>query len=241
MTGVTKIQDFQVFGERRSGTNYIRALIAKNLKIKHVHHYGWKHGPPTMPAISKNSLLVLAVRDPVEWVKGLYVNPYEIAEHLRVALPFTEFIRHEWEAVALPGMQGWEKYGHYQNQELRGEELQWDRHPITGARYKNVLEMRTVKYQAWLGLRQRAKNFALIRYEDARDEPEKTIAKVASDFGISQKPNFTRIEKRLGNFSIFPKGTRERPDQISDADLTHIKSQLDRHLEQKLGYKIDQI
>ena len=230
------IKDFQVFGERRSGTNYVRALIAKNLKVKHVTHYGWKHGPPTMPAISKHSLIVLVARDPIDWIQSFYVTPHEAAEHLRVEQTFSEFIRAEWAGLALPGMQGWEKWGHQQNMELRGEELQWDRHPMTGARYKNVLEMRAVKYRAWLGLRERAAKFALVRYEDARDAPETVVEQLADEFLIDRKPDFDPIDQRMGNYSLFPDGFRERPKEISAKDRRYIADQLEPEIEEKLGY-----
>ena len=68
------IEDFQVFGQRCSGTNYLDHLVAANFKAQAIYHYGWKHGVPSMPGIAAHSLILAVVRDPLEWLASLLAS-----------------------------------------------------------------------------------------------------------------------------------------------------------------------
>ena len=37
------IKNFTIFGERNSGTNYLKAILLQNLEIKFTEEYGFKH------------------------------------------------------------------------------------------------------------------------------------------------------------------------------------------------------
>ena len=46
---------FQIFGERSTGTHIVGRYIMRHLNIKLIHDYGWKHGFPSMPGVAGSS------------------------------------------------------------------------------------------------------------------------------------------------------------------------------------------
>lgn len=229
------VRDFQVFGERCSGTNFLEHLIVNNFRERCVYHYGWKHGIPMMPAIWPHSLILVIVREPVEWLLSLHRTPYEAYLPL-IGCSFSEFIRQEWEAESRPGIQGWEKWGMRQDGKLKGEIFQLDRHPLFGRRFVNALEMRTVKAQAMLGFRHRAGNLAILRFEDLLTDPALFLTSLGKCFQLRSK----RTNPDLTTERVDPKAARLRPrltaDQISAVDMNFIRGNLDPSLETGLGY-----
>ena len=231
-----KIRDFQVFGERRSGTNYLSALLSKNLAITEVTHYGWKHGVPSMPAISPNSLIVLITRNPMEWAKSFYVNPFDSTDAFRGNLSFEDFVEMEWASTALPSAQGWEKWGHQKIPNTRGQSLLWDHHPMTGKKYRDIFEMRSVKHTAWLGLEHRAENFVQVRLEDLQSDAKAVLEQLAAVFELSAVAKFNPVSARLGPPNMFPETVRKKPTAISTETRNKIKDAVDWGIENKIGY-----
>jgi hypothetical protein len=226
------VTHFQVFGERRSGTTYLRVLMAHNLKIEPVLHYGWKHGFLCVPAVSSNALLVGIVRDPVDWLISMHATPFAVADTLK-DLPFSTFLRTQWESIARPAGQGWRVAGFRQDMSLRGEILQFDRHPIEGRAFTNILELRSVKLRALLGLTQRVNHAAVVQLEDARDDPQALIHALGARFGLAVPKELSLPEGYVGNKSNPKKITR---NQITPQDRAWIKTNLDWNLERQFGY-----
>ena len=50
-TGAQAPHAIQVFGERSSGTNFVKRLIGRNSVLKPTEEMGWKHGFPQMTAM----------------------------------------------------------------------------------------------------------------------------------------------------------------------------------------------
>lgn len=224
------IGDFQVFGERRSGTNYIEQLIADNLLIAPTTKYGWKHGFPTMPCVSQSSLLIVVAREPVSWLSSLHNRPFSVSHR---GLKFSEFIRREWYDLYRPKRFGHAKWGYGGMKKAHGVELQFDRHPITGKRFRNPMEMRNVKYASFLGFMERDCNVAVVDYGTANSDPLSVISEISVEFGIPQKDNLI-IPGKVG-----PKGTgfaRVTRDDINEDDWAFINDNLDAALEKRLGY-----
>lgn len=238
----TAITHVQVFGERRSGTNYAVSLLQKNLPLRRTHLYGWKHGFPVMPVIPARVLFVAMVRDPFDWVRSFYANPFEARRDL-LDLPFSEFIRAEWHGVFRPRRQDWAKWGYGERSPKfgAGEELQLDRHPITGLPFANILELRRVKLQGHLSLAARGANCIVIRYEDLRDDPEEAIGSIRSIFGIEGgAESFVPV---TGRASPTRAGGRSAPPfaEWTTDDLSHVRDGLDPLLEARLGYDAKRI
>ena len=221
---------FQVFGERRSGTNYVAALIARNLALEEVFDYGWKHGFPVMPAIHPEGLIVICVRDPVDWLVSLHARPFEAPEMRD--LEFSEFLRREWSSRYLPKVLNRFKFGLAGFRVTRRVPLQYDRHPIEGRAMRNVLELRTVKLNADLGMLRRDANAVVVRYEDVRSDPTGFVDQLSEIYEIS------RAQERLADVGrTGPRSERRiHRSEISETDLEFIWSNLDRDLEDRLGY-----
>ncbi len=230
----SEINIFQVYGERRSGTNFIEKLIKKNNTLKPVSRFGWKHGIPTYPILPSCCLFIVVVRNPKDWLQSFYRAPFEVDPGIS-KLSFSDFIRAEWESIYTPLDSGWSRHGYDLNYRLgRGEILQLDRHPIEGRRYKNVLELRSVKLAGHLSILNRGVNALIVRYEDIVNTTSDLLFLLATEFGIRCKTTPTPVKNRVG-----PSSTRPNADTMfKPEDLDHITQNLDLKLEARCGYSI---
>jgi len=162
----TKIKNFQILGERCSGTNYLEKLMLKNFKIESTNKYGHKH----FFGISdyKNSdetLFIGIIRNPHTWANSLYKNPWHISSNLNEIEPFLNN-----EFVSL---------------NEKGEII--DKNIYTGEIYKNIFESRHIKLKFLIeDMKLKVKNYILIKYEDLRDNFENTMSKI-KNFNIDIK------------------------------------------------------
>lgn len=235
----TPIERFQVFGERCSGTNYVQALIERNFPgldtaVTRRHNgldvawrYGWKHGFPAMPHAPAATLFVVVVRHPETWVQSLHRTPWHAAPALR-ALPLATFLRSEWQAVIDNVGLGAER-----NQPGWGDELQWDRHPLSGRRFANVAQLRRAKLEAHLALETRCPSAVGIRYEDARNAPQEVVAELARRLRLAASPTFRAVLDSKGR--EVPYTPVEEADLLP-ADRAFLWGELDRRMEARLGY-----
>ncbi|RJE86491.1 hypothetical protein D3P04_07130 [Paracoccus onubensis] len=231
--------DYQVFGERCSGTNYLDQILNENFKIKAVHHYGWKHGFPTMPGIWRQSLCVVITRAPFDWLRRFYRTPYEMDPNMS-ELGFSEWIRSPWHSICRPRIQGWEKWGMQFIPNLGRHPLQLDRHPIEGRAFSSVCEMRTLKYRAWFGLKNRASNFLFIRYEDLNRDPVGLLSDIQSTFQLECRNDSIRDTIERADPPIaHRRDLRRDVGEISAEDRSFVLTQLDPELEARLGYSLD--
>lgn len=225
------IADFQIFGERRSGTNYAHELLAKNLKIAPNFTYGWKHGFPVMPAIQRSSLIVGVFRDPINWLISLHNRPFSPSHR---GLEFSEFLRKSWFDIYKPRELGHKKFGHGGMPAARGVLNQLDRHPITGKEFANPLEMRSLKYAAYAGFMERDCNVVLLDYATLRDRPVEVLDAIREQFGIAKTKGAPKAIAPVGP------GGKDKPRQVASEiaaeDLDFIRSNLDEPLERSLGY-----
>lgn len=230
----TPIEMFQVFGERRSGTNYVAAILSQNTSLKEVHRFGWKHGLPLYPVLPASCVFVVVLRAPVDWLKALYRAPFEVDPALK-DLEFPAFIRAEWESVYTPKKSRWRGHGYDLDYNLgRGEVLQLDRHPIEGRRYKNVVELRNVKLAGHLSMLTRGVNCVVVRYEEVNQDPDHLMSAIRDTFGVQVREKTLALEKRVGPSSPRQAATTD----LSVADLNFIKEQLDTAQELRCGYRL---
>jgi hypothetical protein len=232
-----KIDRFQVYGERRSGTNFVARTIARNTGLKRWGAYGWKHALPYYPVLPKSCLFVVVVRDPFDWLRSFYAGPFEVDPAI-AALPFSDFLRAEWEG-SYSGYAG--QWGHrgyaVKDKFARGEVNFLDRHPIDGRRFRNVCEMRSVKLAGHLSLLDRGLNAVALRYEDFRTRPEAMLQAIAEHAGIALNATFAATEKPVGPSSDNRKDAKTMP--VSAADRAFVLEHLDHGLERRCGYLAD--
>lgn len=231
---------FQVFGERCSGTNYLEALMARNFPgltppcIERQNdicvrwRFGWKHGFPTMPIVPASVLFVAVFRHPETWLASLYRNPWHVAPDV-AGLPFSEFIRAEWRCIANnPGFDSRRGTPEYET------ELNLDRHPLTGKRFRNAVELRNVKNIGFLSLRDRSVNCAFVRYEDIRNDPVGTVEALAASFGLRSSSRFVSVQQFKGRAEEY----RPTPHTaLEEGDRDFLWQNLDLETEAFLGYQ----
>ncbi len=224
---------FAVIGERCSGTNFARALIKRNLGLAVRDDLGWKHGFPHTLAYPRDVLLVVVVRDALDWAKSMFAKPWHAPETMQ-RLGFSEFLRAPWESV----VDRPDYFGLPKGSELIGAPLQLDRHPITGAAFANILQMRNAKTAAFLGLENRHASFVALRHEALARSPETVLNDLRRAFGLEEAGAFRGVHRRLGSrFAAKVADRPAAPQQISPADRAFILGELDLGQERRLGYR----
>lgn len=231
--------ELMVFGERNSGTNLAHELLRRNIPAfenspgdrigRFGFRYGWKHGFPQMLAAPDACLAVALFRHPETWVRSMHARPWHAVPALR-ALPFEEFIRAEWQARVDET-----NFGVTQGDPRALAELHYDRHPLTGARFANLLRLRNAKTQGFLSLSARFANCLLLRFEDVQSDAEGFVAHVASVYGLQRTPDFRPVTERRGKTADGTFAPEPRAP-LSDADRAFLWSELDQAQEATLGY-----
>ena len=229
--GTAPLDHFQVFGERRTGTNFLHHLIEANLPLAGTTKYGWKHGFPTMPCIADTALIAVIVREPFAWLSSLHNRPFAISHQ---DLGFSDFLRAEWYDEFIPKNFGFNRWGYSGMVRASGVANQADRHPLTGKRFANPLEMRTVKNQGFAGFLERECNAVLLDYDAVRTDPALVLRAIAERFGL----NLGTIEVPGHVGAKGKPRPRVSPEAISAEDRRFICGALDAGFEASLGYDI---
>ncbi|QXT40232.1 hypothetical protein [Gymnodinialimonas ceratoperidinii] len=231
------LADFQVFGERNSGTNFVEQLVERNFDLERVQLYGWKHGFPVSMGYHRRSLILFVYRDPIDWTVSMFNTPH--APHPDVKLDsFSEFIRSEWAIFNRRNSRRvWrQRWNATSRGELDFMENTFDRHPETGKRFRNVMEMRRSKLVAGLSFRNRICNLIIASYEDIRTNKEPFLDYLSAQFDIPRSDTFDPIEDKVSP-DVRAKKTFKRAD-ISPEDFAYLAAELDADVEAQLGYAI---
>lgn len=224
-----KIKRIQLYGERASGTNYLKQLLVKNIpNTAHTNQYGWKHffPPKTFPN-SEDCLFIVIYRNPFDWLRSLHLQPHHTHPSLK-NISFSEFIRTEWQCI-------WDEWANvHPDDEKYRKEMLFERNPITGERFENVIKLRNAKIKAFELLKKKVTQIEYIRYEDLVIEPEKFINKLTQKYGLHLKEPFKNINTYKG---ITPKEYKPKTyKEIADNDLKYINLNLDTAIERRIGY-----
>ncbi|CUH77633.1 hypothetical protein SAMN04488093_10240 [Tropicibacter naphthalenivorans] len=224
---------FQVFGERSSGTNYVKRILGRNTVMQPIEDLGWKHGFPQMTAIPAHVAVVCVVRDARDWSLSMHAKPWHCPPQMQV-LEFAEFIRAPWATIA-------DRKRYFpQVQALGGLglPLQLDRDPLTGVPFANLYALRRAKLAALLSFYNRGCTVVFCRMENVIAAPQRFVTEVQAELGLaSPEQDFRPIHKRLGSRflpSVTPRPAT--PKAMPDADLDFMTTQLDSAQEALLGY-----
>ena len=232
----TPITKFVVFGERNSGTNYLKYLVEQNLALirakpspyGHKHFPCWfelplefYHGPETKYTFkgSENYLIIVVFRNAYDWLRSMHKKPFYVSKELRNT-DFSTFIRTKW-SVDPNRVVGFLK------------ENPWlDRNPVDGSPFDNIMKLRTAKIRTMLEIKNRVLNIYYINYETLRDHPEEVLTEIAHLFAIQKEDNFHPVIYYKGEVA---KGVYKKTEYnpISKKDLRFINEQLDAEVEKK--------
>jgi len=221
---MSNITEFAVFGERCSGTKYIRRIIELNFKIQDTPRFGAKHWfydkDHVIRAGTASALIVVIVRDPSTWLRSMHRMPYHVHSSLR-GITFDKFIQKEWRC-------NFDETSHTPpGSSTYGAEMMFERNPQTGERFANVVQMRSAKLRAFLGLRDIVDNFVLITYEELVRAPQTVVNFLETRFGLQRRT------QRM-NF-----GQRHSPkvhEPLEERHVAHVKKYIDEELERVVGY-----
>lgn len=159
------LKKIQIYGERCSGTNFLKRLLETNFDVEITDDFGHKHffGFQNLRK-SDDVLFICIVRDPLTWLNSFYRMPWHIAHENRSSV--FNFLNNEMSSY----------YDNSYNPELSGKEIREDRHIFTKKRYKNIFELRHTKIKWMLvKLPRKVKNYIFIRYEDLLHDFDKTM------------------------------------------------------------------
>lgn len=222
---------FQVLGERSSGTNYVKRLLGRNTPLEPTEALGWKHGPLQALAVPADLVVILSLRNAVDWALSMYAKPWHSTPTLQ-SLPFPDFLRAPWDTIV-----DHPKYFPGAGPRMIGQALQPDRDPTTGARYPNLFALRTGKLRSHLSLLNRDCTLVITRFETARDTPEDFLTQFRAGLGLPPSDAPLRpVVKRLGARFNPAVQRPPRPQTFPDDARAFMKSQLDLTLESQLGY-----
>lgn len=221
------INKFFIFAERCSGTHFLEQAFFENFHIDYLsknhvrrHFFGHKDDIYTADEI-ETTLFVCLVRDPVEWIDSMFRSHHHVP--IENGKNIDSFLNNEWYSVY--------DANHNQN------EIYEDRHLTTCKRYRNIFEMRQVKYDYLLNtLKQRVKHMIIIKYEDLRDHYKNTLDILRYKFQLNVKSNdYTPIIKYKGKGDTL---YCKKNVSLSVDTIDFIKRSVDVSQETLLGYKI---
>lgn len=223
------IKNIIIRGERCSGTNYLRCLINQNINID-VIDLGWKHSYLNIfdkKLVNQNDYLVIFIfRNPVDWVKSLYNNPWHFEEKHKKVKNIDKFIRYEQKQV----IQGFSEFKEYD----QNIELYWERHPFTLEKPKNICQLRNWKNENFLSSSNIFENVEYIKYEDLVVNPKMWIDYLNKKY-FNLEYNFNSVDYYKGDKKqgLFNKNVY---DKLSVENIEFIRDNLDWSIEEKIGY-----
>lgn len=233
----------EVFGERCSGTNFLETLIDQNLLgVRRIEPVSWKHSYPDRGGLpGDDTIYVVVVRDPYNWLRSFHRSPWHVAPELRHR-DFSSFIRAEWKCV-------WDEQGFvFPGDPRYGAEMMRERDPITRRRFANVLHMRNRKLESYLALREKSSAVMLVRFESLTADPVGFLQRLEARFGLGARRR-VRIpvgykgrmswKRRLAFAVTFGRVGRFHPKgypPIGPRDLEFINENIDWDLESACGH-----
>ncbi len=228
------LKEFALFGERCSGTNYVEALVTRNFPdLTRLRTYPWeKHSYINVPAAGEKCLAIVVVREPMRWLQSHYRNPHQVGNWRKNA-SFSEFLRAEWTSVVNGAViERQRKHG------IRRRELMLDRHPMTGKRPRNVLQLRNWKLQSYQKVSEIYQHWVFVRFEDVSSNPEAWVKSLSDDFGLSIDGEVSNVVEDVSRSSGYDRSATKYPD-FTPADTSFVFSQLDIEQEKRFGYLED--
>ena len=231
-TRQTIATSYKLYGERCSGTNYIRALVERNLPdLLFGNEYNFeKHNFVNPAYVRETELGLVVIRNAMDWLASLHRNPHQVGTWSE-ALDFAGFLRHEWSGVFNGDLINDQK-----QLDIRGQELLLDRHPVTGARIRNVVQLRNLKVQSQLKVRHLYPTWMIVRYETVRDAPNLFIHNLARLTGHKMPKTLQNVSEDMS----MPSGAGRRHfpyATFTSEDLDFVARNLDLQQEQALGFK----
>jgi len=220
------VTEFAVFGERCSGTKYLRRLVELNFTCSDTPRVGAKHWfydkDHVIRVGTASTLFLVIVRDPRTWLRSMWAQPYHVHSSLR-GVTFDQFIQKEWRcnfdetSHTPPGHPNF------------GAEMMFERSPETGKRFANVVQMRSAKLRALLELRRIVDHFVVITYEELVSSPQTVVKFLETRFGLP---------RRTERINLGKKHAPKPHEPLEERHVAHVKKYIDEEVEKIVGYAL---
>ena len=191
---------FNIFGERCSGTKYVRFLL-QQAGLEQIESFGVKHWfIPTLeekrPKLNKSTdiganflklddskadetLFIVVARDPYQWLASFYKNPYH-TYHMKYNNRY-EFLTTKYHSSLRNPDKKW---------------IQWEESFVDEA--ANIIDIRNQKHNHWACLEDKVKHFYIVSYDDLPNQLEKLPIKVdVIGWKLSNKYDLTIDERNF--------------------------------------------
>jgi hypothetical protein len=161
-------KNFTIFGERCSGTCWITKLVEANFSKQACYPFGWKHFVhPDDPVAFPNTMVVVVVRNPIDWTRSFFKTPHHIPPENRTN--FHTFLTSELVS---------RDAGSDTNRDLRPDGTLW----------KNILEMRKDRHQEWCEFMEKRNHHiphgcVWVSYESVKENPTKFLESIENATG----------------------------------------------------------
>ncbi len=219
------VQQFQVLGERNSGTNFVATLLRNNLaEMEETRPYGWKHGFIDRRVVETPGLLTVVVyRHPIRWLQSVHAKPLELTDNFG-KLRFEDFLETPWT-------------GGFRRENGPMEPSTADLEPKTGRTFPNPMALRSAKIAYLEEMQKMAGCTAYLRFEDVNRRPKESVRAIADTFGL-ECPHFRGVSGFKGGAGQYLPKPAPMPTEFEMARITEA---LDLGLEHKLGYTLEDI
>jgi hypothetical protein len=257
-----KIEDdeitlFQVLGERCSGTNYLAALIEENFHFLksleknkifiHKHFIPWVFNPDEINSSfyyqipKQNIIYIVLIRNVYDWIRSFYLQPFHIENH--GTLGFDHFVFSEIEIIKpddlIPSStffnlsffdqldkRKYTEYLHFHLDHLN---------PLTGVPFKNLLELRSVKYRNYLEFRKFVPNIIYLSFEQVKQDPEAFIDWFS---GLIRSPKAEYVSIDTYRNDKYTPFIKKEYFGLTEEQKAKIEELVDKEIEAIFGYEI---
>ena len=202
------LEKYTIFGERNSGTNYLKKVLQQHLKLKFTREYGWKHwyikgvtprgientttdNECIKPITdSDDTLFVIIVRNVYTWVGSMYKKPHHIKNINKNSL--FEFISNKYIAYEKgPG-------GHKEGTKTAWLKNSDHEYPYFMEEADNLIELRNLKNNHFYNIRNNVKHYFFIRQEFLHQDIKAMVKK----FNLKHNPLNLSSYKKPKNYSL---------------------------------------
>jgi hypothetical protein len=176
---------YTIFGERNSGTLYLRRILHSYLELQWTQRFGFKHwfikdhfprGRPNSTTDNEclepletgnDTLFIVIVRNPYDWCGAMAAKPYHIVGYSRASQ--YDFLSGKYLASQnfLPSDHGPQSPSPWYPEE--GTNIYF----IEEA--ENLVELRNLKNEHFYGLRSRVRHFHLVRQENLEEDIRRMV------------------------------------------------------------------
>jgi len=200
------MKKFTIFGERNSGTNYLKKALQHILCLKFTSEYGFKHWyiknlePRGISNTttdnecdrsihdSDDTLFIFTIRNANDWVGAMYKRPYHIKESDRSSIyNFASKNYISYENKCPRDHQEKSKHPWYKNSNHK--------HPYFIDEADNLIELRNLKNNHFHALKNHVKYYYVIRQEYLLEDIQDMINKYDLKYNSLTLPDYKAPKK----------------------------------------------